>query len=140
VTADLLAKQCKFFSIGTNDLIQYLIAIDRVNDRIAHLYEPTHPALLRTLKQVVEEGHKQNISVSVCGEMAGDPCLHRCYSGLGIDCLSMSPAWLPSVRFLVRAMTMADARALAVEALGMSSPKEIYARCDAFYRARVNME
>jgi phosphotransferase system enzyme I (PtsI) len=140
VTADLLAKQSAFFSIGTNDLIQYLIAIDRVNDRIAHLYEPTHPAILRTLRQIVEEGHKQNLPVSVCGEMAGDPVFAPLLLGLGVDCLSMSPAWLPSVKFLIRAMTMADAKALAVEALGMNSPKEIYARCDAFYRARVKME
>ena len=139
-TCDLLAKQCTFFSIGTNDLIQYLIAIDRVNDRIAHLYEPTHPAILRTLKMIVEEGHRVNINVSVCGEMAGDPVFAPLLLGLGVDCLSMSPAWLPSVRFLIRAMTMADARTLAAEALSMSSPKEIYARCDAFYRARVKME
>jgi phosphotransferase system enzyme I (PtsI) len=139
-TADLLAPQSAFFSIGTNDLIQYLIAIDRVNDRIAHLYEPTHPAILRTLRNIVEEGHRHNLPVSVCGEMAGDPVFAPLLLGLGVDCLSMSPTWLPSVKFLVRAMTMADARALACEALAMDSPKEIYARCDAFYRARVKME
>lgn len=140
LTADLLAKQCAFFSVGTNDLIQYLLAIDRVNDRIAHLYEPTHPAVLRTLKQVVEEAHRQKIPVSVCGEMAGDPVYAPLLLGLGIDSLSMSPAWLPSVRYVVRAMTMADARKLAAEALTMSSPKEIYARCEDFYRARVKTD
>jgi phosphotransferase system enzyme I (PtsI) len=139
-TADLLAKDCAFFSIGTNDLIQYLLAIDRVNDRIAHLYEPTHPAVLRTLKYVVDEAHKQGVPVSVCGEMAGDPVYAPLLLGLGVDGLSMSPAWLPSVKYLVRAMTMADARVLAAEALTLRSPKEIYARCDAFYRARVQME
>ncbi len=139
-TADLLARQCSFFSIGTNDLIQYLLAIDRVNDRIAHLYEPTHPAILRTLRSVVDEAHRQKLPVSVCGEMAGDPVYAPLLLGLGVDCLSMSPAWLPSVKFLIRSMTMADARALAVEALTMSSPKEIYARCDAFYRTRVKMD
>lgn len=139
-TADLLAKQCGFFSIGTNDLIQYLLAIDRVNDRIAHLYEPTHPAILRTLKFIVDEAHKQNITVSVCGEMAGDPVFAPLLLGLGVDCLSMSPAWLPHVKFLIRAMAMADARQLAAEALTMTSPKEIYAKCDAFYRARVKVD
>lgn len=139
-TADLLAKQCAFFSIGTNDLIQYLLAIDRVNDRIAHLYEPTHPAILRTLRQIVDEGHRQKLPVSVCGEMAGDPVYAPLLLGLGVDCLSMSPAWLPSVKYLVRAMTMADARGLAAEAMTMSSPKEIYALCDAFYRGRVRTE
>jgi phosphotransferase system enzyme I (PtsI) len=139
-TADLLAKECAFFSIGTNDLIQYLLAIDRVNDRIAHLYEPTHPALLRTLRLVVDEAHRQKLPVGVCGEMAGDPVFAPLLLGLGVDSLSMSPAWLPQVKYLVRAMTMADARALAAEALQLGSPKEIYARCDAFYRARVKMD
>ncbi|MEN9636194.1 MAG: hypothetical protein RL077_4598 [Verrucomicrobiota bacterium] len=139
-TADLLATQCAFFSIGTNDLIQYMLAIDRVNDRIAHLYEPTHPAILRTLRFVVAEAHRQKLPVSVCGEMAGDPVFAPLLLGLGVNCLSMSPAWLPSVKYLVRAMTMADARALATEALSLTSPKEIYARCDAFYRARVKMD
>ncbi len=139
-TADLLAPDCAFFSVGTNDLIQYMLAIDRVNDRIAHLYEPTHPAILRMLRQVVTEGHRRTLSVSVCGEIAGDPIFAPLLLGLGIDCLSMSPAWLPAVKYMVRSMTMADARALAAEALSMSSPKEIYGRCDAFFRARVRME
>ncbi|MEO6245679.1 MAG: phosphoenolpyruvate--protein phosphotransferase [Opitutaceae bacterium] len=140
VTSDLLAKQCSFFSIGTNDLIQYLLAIDRVNDRIAHLYEPTHPAVLRTLRQVVNEAHLQKIPVSVCGEMAGDPVFAPLLLGLGIDSLSMSPTWLPSVRYLVRAMKMADARELAAKALTLGSAKEILALCETFYRARVKTE
>ena len=140
MTADILAKECGFFSVGTNDLIQYLLAIDRGNERIAHLYEPTHPAVVRTLKYIVDEAHKRGVTVSVCGEMAGDPVFAPLLLGLGVDALSMSPAWLPSVKYMVRAMTMADARALAAEALTLTSPKEIYARCDAFYRARVKVE
>ncbi len=140
MTADILTKDCVFFSVGTNDLIQYLLAIDRVNERIAHLYEPTHPAVVRTLKHIVDEAHKRGVPVSVCGEMAGDPVFAPLLLGLGVDALSMSPAWLPSVKYLVRAMTMADARVLAAEALTLASPKEIYARCDAFYRARVKVE
>ena len=139
-TADLLAEQCAFFSIGTNDLIQYLLAIDRVNDRIAHLYEPTHPAILRTLRSVVDEGHRRGLPVSVCGEMAGDPVFAPLLLGLGVDILSMSPGWVPQVKYLVRAMKMSDARALAAEALRMSSPREIYARCDAFYRSRMRID
>ncbi|HVU33011.1 MAG TPA: phosphoenolpyruvate--protein phosphotransferase [Opitutaceae bacterium] len=139
-TIDLLAHDCRFFSIGTNDLIQYLLAIDRVNDRIAHLYEPTHPAVIRTLRHIVDEAHRYKIPVSVCGEVAGDPVFAPLLLGLGVDALSMSAAWLPSVKYLIRSMTMADARALAQEALSLSSPKEIYARCDAFYRARVKVE
>jgi phosphotransferase system enzyme I (PtsI) len=139
-TADILAQHCAFFSIGTNDLIQYLLAIDRVNNRIAHLYEPTHPGVLRTIRFVVEEAHKRKIPVTVCGEMAGDPVYAPLLLGLGIDGLSMSPAWLPAVKYLVRATAMADARALVTRALGMTSPKEIFAECDAFYRARVQMD
>lgn len=140
VTADILAQDCDFFSIGTNDLIQYLLAIDRVNDRIAHLYEPTHPAVIRTLKHIVEEAHKQSVPVSVCGEMAGDPVFAALLLGLGVDSLSMTPPLIPAVKYFVRAMRMADARALAAEALKMSSPKAIHAMCVDFYRARVNVD
>lgn len=137
ITSDILARQCKFFSVGTNDLIQYMIAIDRVNDRIAHLYEPSHPAVVRMLKLIVDEAHKAGIPVAVCGEMAGDPVYTPLLLGLGIDELSMTPPLLPSVKFLVRAMSMADARELAAKALTMDSAKDIYALCDAFYRQRV---
>jgi len=140
ITADILAGQCDFFSIGTNDLIQYLLAIDRLNDRIAHLYEPTHPAVLRTLKQIVDEAHKRKIKVSVCGEMAGDPVYAPLLLGLGVDELSMTPPLLPAVKFLVRAMKMADAKTLAQEALTMTSPKEIYSRALAFWSARMKTE
>jgi phosphotransferase system enzyme I (PtsI) len=139
-TADILARQCDFFSIGTNDLIQYLLAIDRVNDRIAHLYEPSHPAVIRTLKHIVDEGRRAKISVGVCGEMAGDPVFVPLLLGLGVDSLSMTPPLLPAAKYLIRAMTMADAQALAAEALALSSPKEIYAKCEAFYRARMKLE
>jgi phosphotransferase system enzyme I (PtsI) len=139
-TIDLLAADSSFLSVGTNDLIQYLLAIDRVNDRIAHLYEPTHCAVLRTLRRIVEEGHRHKLPVSVCGEMAGDPIYAPLLLGLGVDTLSMAPPWIPSVKYIVRAMTMADARALAAEALKMSSPREVYAKCEAFYRARVKID
>jgi phosphotransferase system enzyme I (PtsI) len=140
VTTDLLARSCDFFSIGTNDLIQYLLAIDRGNDRIAHLYEPTHPAVIRTLKHVVDEAHRAKVPVSVCGEMAGDPVLVPLLLGLGVDALSMTPPLLPAVKYLVRAMTMAEARELAAEALMLSSAQEIYAKCEAFCRARVKLD
>jgi phosphotransferase system enzyme I (PtsI) len=139
-TSDILAKKCDFFSIGTNDLIQYLLAIDRVNDRIAHLYEPTHLAVLRTIKHIVEEAHKQKIKVSVCGEMAGDPVYVPLLLGLGVDELSMTPPLLPAVKYLVRAMKMSEAKKLAKDALELTSPKEIYALVDAFCRERVKPE
>lgn len=136
-TADLLAKDCDFFSIGTNDLIQYMLAIDRVNDRIAHLYEPTHPAIIRLIKQVVDDAHRAKIKVSVCGEMAGDPLFAPLLLGLGVDELSMTPPLLPAVKYLVRGMKMSEARQLATEALTLSSAKHIHAKCDEFYRARM---
>lgn len=140
MTADLLAKKCHFFSIGTNDLIQYLLAIDRVNDRIAHLYEPTHPAVLRTLKTIIDQAHANNLKVSVCGEMAGDPVYLPLLLGLGIDELSMTPPLIPAVKYLLRAIKMEDAKRLVEKALGMNSPKEIYAMFDDFCRDRVSVE
>jgi phosphotransferase system enzyme I (PtsI) len=137
---DLLEKQCDFFSVGTNDLIQYMLAIDRGNDRIAHLYEPSHPAVVRTLKRIVDDAHRKDVPVSVCGEMAGDPVYAALLLGLGVDSLSMSPPLLPAVKYLVRAMKMTDAKALAAEALLMNSAKEIYAACNGFLRSRVSME
>jgi len=136
-TADILADQCGFFSIGTNDLIQYLLAIDRMNSRIAHLYEPTHPAVLRVIKQVIDEGHRKSITVGVCGEMAGDPVFVPLLLGLGADSLSMTPPLIPAVRYLIRAMTMADARKLADQAMTMSDPKKIYQLCHEFHRERL---
>jgi phosphotransferase system enzyme I (PtsI) len=139
-TVDLLARHCQFFSIGTNDLIQYLLAIDRGNDRIAHLYEPTHPAVLRTIKSVVDDAHRRHLPVAVCGEMAGDPIFAPLLLGLGIDELSMAPPSLPAVKYLIRAMKMSDAKKLAADALAMSDPKEIYAMAEAFYATRVKMD
>ncbi len=136
-TADILAEHCEFFSVGTNDMIQYLLAVDRVNDRIAHLYEPTHPAVLRTLRHVIKEAHERDLPVSVCGEMGGDPMLVPLLLGLGIDALSMSPPQIPKVRYLIRLMKMSEARQLADEALKMSSPKEIYQHCRKFYQERM---
>ena len=117
-----------------------MLAIDRGNDRIAHLYEPAHPAVLRTLKRVVEDAHRLGAPVSVCGEMAGDPTYAPLLLGLGVDSLSMAPPSIPAVKFLVRAMTMADARALADDVLAMTSAKDIYAACQQFARKRVTPE
>jgi phosphotransferase system enzyme I (PtsI) len=139
-TVDILGQQCDFFSIGTNDLIQYTLAIDRGNDRIAHLYEPAHPAILRSLKRIADEARRMEIPVGVCGEMAGDPVYAPLLLGLGMDSLSMAPPMLPAVKFLIRAMKMSDARALASEAMSMTSPKEIYAKCVQFQRSRIAME
>jgi phosphotransferase system enzyme I (PtsI) len=96
--------------------------------------------VLRTLKRIIDTAARCGVPVGVCGEMAGDPVFAPLLLGLGVDSLSMTPVWLPTVKYIVRAMTMADARKLAAEALTMTSPKEIYAKCDAFYRSRVKVE
>ena len=137
MTADLLAKECDFFSVGTNDLIQYLLAIDRVNDRIAHLYEPTHPSVLRTLRHVVVEAHRAGIKVSVCGEMAGDPIYTGLLFGLGVDELSMTPPLIPAAKFILRNMKLSDAKKLAQVALAMDSPAAIHALCADFAAERL---
>jgi phosphotransferase system enzyme I (PtsI) len=135
--ADILARKCDFFSIGTNDLIQYLLAIDRGNDRIAHLYEPTHPAVVRTIRHIVDQARRYNIKVSVCGEMAGDPVFAALLLGLGVDELSMAAPLIPAVKYLVRAMRMSDAKALAREALKLDSAPAIYDLCNAFSGERL---
>ncbi len=136
IAGDLLAGQSAFFSIGTNDLIQYLLAIDRGNNRTAHLYDPTHPAVLRMLRQIVETGHQHGLKVSVCGEMAGDPLYVPLLLGLGVDELSMTPTMLPAVKFIIRAMKLSEAQALAAEALRQTDPKKTQALVEAFYQER----
>jgi phosphotransferase system enzyme I (PtsI) len=140
IAGDVLAQRSDFFSIGTNDLIQYLLAIDRGNSRIAHLYDPTHPAVVRTIKQIVDTGHAHGLKVSVCGEMAGDAIYAPLLLGLGVDELSMTPTLVPSVRYLVRAMKMSDAKKLAEEALKQSDAKKTYALVEAFYNERMKAE
>ncbi len=140
IAGDLLAEKCDFFSIGTNDLIQYLLAIDRGNNRIAHLYDPSHPAVIRVLKQIVDLGHAAKLKVSVCGEMAGDPVFVPLLLGLGVDELSMTPTLLPAVKFLVRAMKLSDARKLAKDALAQTDPKKTFALIEAFYNERMKVE
>jgi phosphotransferase system enzyme I (PtsI) len=140
IAGDVIAERSGFFSIGTNDLIQYLLAIDRGNSRIAHLYDPTNPAVVRTLKQIVDFGHAKGLKVSVCGEMAGDALYAPLLLGLGVDELSMTPTLVPSVRYLIRAMKMSDARALATEALKQTDAKKTFALVEAFYDERIKGE
>jgi phosphotransferase system enzyme I (PtsI) len=132
--AESLAKRCKFFSIGTNDLIQYSLAIDRLNEKIAHLYEPTNPAILRLIKMTVDAAHKHGIWVGVCGEMAGDPVLIPLLLGMGVDELSVTPPNLPQIKFLIRRLKMADARELAEFALQSESGAEVLKRAEAYVR------
>jgi phosphotransferase system enzyme I (PtsI) len=134
IVADSLAKQLKFFSIGTNDLIQYSLAVDRMNEKIAHLYEPTHPAIVRLIKSTVDAAHKQGIRVSVCGEMASDPTLAPLLLGLGVDELSAAPPLVPPVKFLIRHLKLIQAKELAEFALESESAADILARCQELAR------
>jgi len=127
--ADTLAQRVKFFSIGSNDLIQYTLAIDRGNEKVTHLYEPTHPAILRLIKMTVDAAHKHGAWAGVCGEIAGDPALVALLIGLGVDELSAAPPVVPQVKYIVRRLKLSEAQALAEFALQCESPSEIYARC-----------
>lgn len=132
--ADSLARRVKFFSIGTNDLIQYSLAVDRMNDRIAHLYEPTHPAILRLIKSTVDAAHRNKIWVGVCGEMAGDPVLTPLLLGLGVDELSASPSVVPQIKYMVRRLKTSEMQTLAEFALSSESGTEVLARCQELAR------
>ncbi len=129
LSADILAREVDFFSIGTNDLIQYAIAVDRVNERIAHLYEPTHPAVLRLLKMIADAARANDIWVGVCGEMAGDIALIPLLLGLGMDELSAGATLVPRVKRAVQSLTIPECRQLVDEAIELQTPSEILARC-----------
>src|SRR5437867_5038886 len=129
ICANVLAPEVDFLSIGTNDLIQYALAVDRVNEKIAHLYEPTHPAVLRLLKMIADAAHANNIWVGVCGEMAGDVALVPLLLGLGMDELSAGAMLVPRVKRAVQSLTIPECRELVEETLKLNTASEILARC-----------
>ena len=129
ISADMLAREVDFFSIGTNDLIQYTVAVDRVNERIAHLYEPTHPAVLRLLKMIADAAHANKIWVGVCGEMAGDVALIPILLGLGMDELSVGATLVPRVKRAVQSLSVTECQELVEETLKLQTPSEILNRC-----------
>lgn len=135
VTADILAKECNFFSIGTNDLIQYALAVDRVNEKIAHLYEPTHPAIIRLIHHIVDSAHQANIDVTICGEMASDVALAPILLGLGIDELSTSPTVIPQLKKVIRSMNLTQANEIAKRSLELTSSVEIRQLSTDFVRS-----
>ncbi len=124
--SDKLAKRVQFFSIGTNDLIQYSLAVDRLNEKISHLYEPTHPGILRLIKTTVDAGKTNGIWTGVCGEMASDLSMVPLLIGLGVGELSVTPSMVPRVKMLIRSINMSKAKELANLAIDIDSPKEIH--------------
>ncbi|OQA00907.1 MAG: Phosphoenolpyruvate-protein phosphotransferase [Planctomycetes bacterium ADurb.Bin412] len=127
MTADDLADEVDFFSIGTNDLTQYTLAIDRVNERVTYLYDPLHPAVLKLIKMIVEAGHRAGIRVSMCGEMAGEPAYTLVLLGFELDELSMNPLAIPRVKKIIRNATFEESQALLNKAMTFSTAREIEA-------------
>ena len=131
LTAEMIAPEVDFFSIGSNDLIQYTMAVDRVNEKVAGLYEPTHPAILRLIRGVVEAAHNNNIWVGVCGEMAGEPLFTPLLLGMGIDELSAASSSLPRVKEVIRRLTLREAQELAAASLHTNSGRDVLAMLNA---------
>jgi phosphotransferase system enzyme I (PtsI) len=125
LTSDILAKEVDFFSIGTNDLIQYALAVDRVNEKIAYLYEPAHPAVLMLIRNIIENGHKAGIWVGMCGEMAGDIVMTLILLGLGLDEFSTSPIATQELKRIIRSVTMEQAKEVAREVLTLPTGREV---------------
>ncbi len=136
MVADQLAREVSFLSIGTNDLIQYALAIDRVNEHVSYLYHPLHPAILRMIKMVVEAGHSAGVRVGLCGEMAGEPMFATVLLGLGLDELSMNVTAIPVIKSVLRGADQATARQLATSILSMPTVDEIEATVRAFMDTR----
>ncbi len=123
--ADILAREVDFFSIGTNDLIQYALAVDRINEHVSYLYEPLHPAVLRIIRWVVQSGHQAGIPVAICGEMAAEPAYAVVLLGLGLDELSMNPVSIPKVKKVLRMSRFEESRSLVEQLFQFATASEI---------------
>jgi phosphotransferase system enzyme I (PtsI) len=125
VTADILAREVDFFSIGTNDLIQYALAIDRINEHVSYLYEPLHPAVLRIIRGVVQFAHQAGIPVAICGEMAAEPAYAIILLGLGLDEFSMNPVSIPKVKKMLRMLRFEETQSLVEQLFRFQTASEI---------------
>ncbi|MDR2644821.1 MAG: phosphoenolpyruvate--protein phosphotransferase [Endomicrobium sp.] len=133
---DSIAKEVDFVSIGTNDLIQYTLAVDRINENVAYLYDPMHPAILRFIKRIIDEGHKAGIKVAMCGEMAGETKYTSVILGMGLDEFSVSPSQIAPIKKIVRSMSFVDCKAMAEKVLKLEDSKLILKEIDLFYETR----
>jgi len=125
ILADVIAGEVDFLSIGTNDLIQYLLAVDRDNSSVSELFQQFNPAVIRTLKMIIDAGHKRHVWIGLCGEMAGDPIATVLLLGLGIDELSVNPAALPEIKKIIRSVKYRDAKRMAEKIVTFSTEEEI---------------
>lgn len=123
--ADLLAREADFFTIGTNDLIQYYLAVDRTNAQVSHLFQPLHPAILRSLKFIIDSANKEGIEVGLCGEMASDPLFIVILLGLGLRQLSMTPVVIPRIKRIIRAIRYSEAKQIADKMLELPTAREV---------------
>ena len=133
LTVDIIADACDFISIGTNDLVQYLLAVDRVNETVAHLYEPYHPAVVRTLDIILRKAREKGLPVGICGELAADPIFTPLLFGMGVTHFSMSPKSVAEIKFLLRKLTMEKSVALRDEVLKMKRSRHIVNRLRSFH-------
>jgi phosphotransferase system enzyme I (PtsI) len=125
VTADILAREVDFLSIGTNDLIQYALAVDRINEHVSYLYQPLHPAILRIIQGVVQAAHEAGIPVAICGEMAAEPAYAIILLGLNIDEFSMNPVSIPKVKKIFRMLRFEETQSLVEELFQFQTTSEI---------------
>jgi len=125
ILADIMARDVDFFSIGTNDLIQFSLAVDRVNKQVAHLYQPLHPAVIRMVKHVTSVAQDTGLNVFMCGEMAGDPVNLPILLGLGMEKLSMNPQSIPAAKKIIRSLSVKETTSFTKDVLKATSTKDV---------------
>lgn len=135
--ADKLSEECDFFSIGTNDLIQYTVAADRGNDMVAAYYRSFHPAIFRMIQSTIKAAHKNNTSVGICGELGANPIAAPMLVGLGIDEISANCAFIPEIKKIVRSMSFAECKQIATRALKFGTANEISDYLEAQLKKRL---
>jgi phosphotransferase system enzyme I (PtsI) len=139
LTAEILAQKSDFFSIGTNDLLQYTLAVDRGNEKVGYLTQPFHPAVLRLLKMTIDAAHARGIKAAMCGELAGSVVAAPLLLGLGLDEFSMAASSIPLVKRIIRGASLEECRGLAEKALAGVSYKQTHAMISAWLAERYGL-